>query len=117
MPSFWQEKHKIHYLKLEQPYYDDVLYGYKTFEIRKNDRDFKVGDLLSLHEYSHKLQTYTNSWIGVVIKYISDYAQKDGYVVLGIEKITDEQHFGETSNEISGGMTITINNEDGLYHD
>ena len=35
-----------HSLKLNDRYFDAVRYGIKTFEIRKNDRDYKVGDLL-----------------------------------------------------------------------
>lgn len=36
----------LHKLKLRIEYCDDVLKGNKTFEVRKNDRDFKVGDLI-----------------------------------------------------------------------
>lgn len=39
-----------HYLKTVQPYFDAIDQGLKTFEIRKNDRDFKVGDILVLLE-------------------------------------------------------------------
>lgn len=40
---------KIHELKLDTKYFDDVKSGKKNFEIRENDRDFKVGDILNLH--------------------------------------------------------------------
>ncbi len=40
---------KIHELKLDTKYFNDVKSGKKNFEIRKNDRDFKVGDILNLH--------------------------------------------------------------------
>ena len=33
-----------HTLKIQKQYADAVLNGTKTFEIRKNDRNFKVGD-------------------------------------------------------------------------
>lgn len=33
-----------HRLKIHEQYADAVLNGTKTFEIRKNDRNFKVGD-------------------------------------------------------------------------
>lgn len=42
----------IHQLKIEPQFFDDVVSGKKTFEIRKNDRDFKVGDFLALDEYA-----------------------------------------------------------------
>lgn len=35
-----------HKIKIKKMYYDAVLSGEKTFEIRKNDRDYKVGDII-----------------------------------------------------------------------
>lgn len=37
-----------HNLKLNDRYFDAVKNKIKTYEIRKNDRDFKVGDTLRL---------------------------------------------------------------------
>ena len=37
-----------HLLKLNHKYYDAVANGIKTFEIRENDRDYRVGDTLIL---------------------------------------------------------------------
>lgn len=37
---------KIIDLKIYPSYFRDVLSGDKTFEIRKNDRDYEIGDLL-----------------------------------------------------------------------
>lgn len=95
---------KIHELKLDTFYFDDVKSGLKTFEIRKNDRDFQIGDLLSLSRFEDGkyLKTrsglYTNKenaseeaplneadTILMVVNYITNYEQKDGYVVMGIE--------------------------------
>jgi len=39
---------KHHYLKTEVEYFDAVKSGKKKFEIRKNDRDFMVGDMVTL---------------------------------------------------------------------
>ncbi|WP_212746597.1 DUF3850 domain-containing protein [Lactococcus raffinolactis] len=39
---------KIHELKLDTEFFDDVKLGKKNFEIRKNDRNFEVGDTLHL---------------------------------------------------------------------
>ena len=36
-----------HRLKLYEQYADAVLNGTKTFEIRRNDRNFKVGDKIA----------------------------------------------------------------------
>ena len=44
-------KPRVHNLKTVNPHYYLLSTGEKTFEIRKNDRDFQVGDLLHLEEY------------------------------------------------------------------
>ena len=43
-----------HELKLDIRYFDDVASGKKNFEIRKNDRDFQVGDILKLKAWDGK---------------------------------------------------------------
>lgn len=45
---YHRPEHKNHNLKIAQAPFNAVLKGRKRFEIRKNDRDFKVGDLLTL---------------------------------------------------------------------
>jgi hypothetical protein len=42
---------KTHSLKTIQPYFGMIFSKQKTFELRKNDRDFHVGDILLLKEY------------------------------------------------------------------
>ena len=42
---------KVHELKTWPSYFHDVVTGQKTFEYRKNDRDFQQGDLLLLREF------------------------------------------------------------------
>jgi hypothetical protein len=42
----------IHDLKVWPPYFDRILDGSKTFEIRRNDRDYQPGELLRLSEYN-----------------------------------------------------------------
>ncbi len=39
-----------HELKIQPKYFNAVLMGTKNFEIRKNDRDYHVGDRLWLRE-------------------------------------------------------------------
>ena len=43
-----------HDLKILQPYFDAVMSGDKTFEIRRNDREYSVGDSLLLREWSER---------------------------------------------------------------
>lgn len=37
---------KLHELKIKHEYLIEVDRGNKTFELRKNDRDYQVGDLI-----------------------------------------------------------------------
>lgn len=88
---------KIHELKLDDVYFDDIKYGTKRFEIRKNDRDFQAGDLLALSRYgsgsyltkenrfkNEKVDIHDADTILMFVDYITDYEQKEGYVVMGI---------------------------------
>lgn len=75
----------LHTLKIQSRYFKDVVNGLKTFEIRKNDRDYKVGDILVLEE--RLCGRFTDEQIKVKVTYITDYAQQDGYVVMGIEPV------------------------------
>lgn len=43
---------KIHELKILPQYFDEIKRGDKTFELRKNDRDYKKGDILLLKEWN-----------------------------------------------------------------
>lgn len=40
-----------HHLKILPKYFEEILAGKKPFEIRFNDRNFKVGDRVELQEY------------------------------------------------------------------
>ncbi|MBC6123113.1 ASCH/PUA domain-containing protein [Listeria seeligeri] len=74
---------KTHELKILSEYYWDIIEGRKTFEIRKNDRDFQVGDYVILKEF--KDGKHTGWKITVEVTYITDYEQKENYVVMGIK--------------------------------
>lgn len=47
-----------HLLKVVPPYFDSLVAGSKTFEVRKNDRAYQRGDVLRLREWHPH---YTNS--------------------------------------------------------
>jgi len=81
---------KMHGLKLENPYFQDVANKLKTFEVRHNDRGFKVGDTLCLREYSKATDLLTGRHINAEITYMIDDPRycKEGFVVLGIRVIS-----------------------------
>lgn len=92
MPTDPKIKLTIHDLKILADYFDDVASGTKTFEIRKNDRGFKRGDILVLREINGGSSvSYTGRMIAVHVTYITNYEQKDGYVVMGISNPIDNQ--------------------------
>ena len=73
-----------HRLKTWPQFYEAVVSGWKLFEIRKNDRDFKLLDFLLLEEWEPETRMYTGRAALAQITYITDFAQKPGFVVLGI---------------------------------
>lgn len=78
----------IHELKIKPEYFKAVESGMKKFEIRKNDRDYNLHDLLILQEY--KNGKFTGNKCSVIVTYITDFAQKADFVVLGIELFEGE---------------------------
>lgn len=78
-----EESEMMHELKIYPEFFEAVVSGAKQFEIRKNDRNFENGDILHLREWTG--ENYTGRSYKVEITYITDYAQKAGYVVLGIK--------------------------------
>lgn len=78
----------IHHLKTIQPYFDQLYLGLKTFELRKNDRNYQVGDLLVLQEYDIDTGNLTGCQVEKVISHVLENAEQfglmEGYCVLSI---------------------------------
>jgi hypothetical protein len=79
---------KVHELKTVQPYFDQISRGAKKFELRKNDRDFKWGDILVLREYSTKTETYQGNDLVVRVTAVLDQfvGLQQGYCILSISE-------------------------------
>lgn len=86
-----------HELKTDPDAYDDVRIGIKKFEIRKKDRDFRVGDILVLQETKHTGAqmadgaplVYTGDELRVLVTHIMQgpiYGLADGWVIMSIYK-------------------------------
>lgn len=60
----------VHVLKTWPEYFQPVLLGVKTFEKRRNDRDFRVGDRLLLQEWDPETQRYTGRELWAHVTYI-----------------------------------------------
>ena len=50
---------KTHDLKTWPEYFAEIATGNKTFELRKNDRNFEPGDVLILQEWNPETKDYT----------------------------------------------------------
>jgi len=76
-----------HKLKTWPKFYGAVLSGAKRFEVRKNDRDFQVGDVLRLEEWDPETLQYTGA---VMLKYVTcilhggQLGIRPGYCVMSI---------------------------------
>lgn len=58
----------VHGLKITPNYFEKVVSKEKSFEIRYNDRNFQVGDILKLMEYTDG--SYTGRFVYVKVTYI-----------------------------------------------
>lgn len=79
-----QPEEKVHEVKLAAMYYDDVKTGKKTFELRKNDRNYRERDKLHMLEF--KDGKHTGRTISADIVYLlEEYTGlTEGYCILGI---------------------------------
>ena len=79
---------KTHELKTINPHFTLVWSGLKTFELRKNDRGFQVGDHLRLMEYDPAANKFTGSEIWARVKHIlhgGEYGLDPNYCILSIQ--------------------------------
>lgn len=75
-----------HELKTWPQYFQAVWNGTKTFEVRLNDRNFEVGDMLVLLEWDPESNEWTGSGVCKRVTYVLDAAEfvKEGFVVMGL---------------------------------
>jgi ribosomal protein S17 len=75
-----------HELKTWRPYFEDVWEGRKAFEVRKNDRDFQVGDRVILRETGPRDPRRIYATVGYVLSG-GQFGIEPGYAVLGLTDI------------------------------
>ncbi|MCW1051332.1 MULTISPECIES: DUF3850 domain-containing protein [Streptococcus] len=76
----------IHKIKISHLYYDDIQNGKKNFELRKDDRNYQVGDKLLLHEIKENSLTGRLIEVDVVYKLVNYVGLENGYCILGIKR-------------------------------
>lgn len=83
----------IHRIKLLETFADAVLDGRKNFEVRENDRGYQRGDLvefLVINKLGNRVNHPLNSKLFEITYVLSGWGIKDGYVVFGISRTSDE---------------------------
>ena len=77
-----------HKLKTWPEFFEAIYEGNKAFEIRKNDREYAVNDILNLQEYDPITGDYTGRFIKVEVTYImaddNPFINIDGFVIMSI---------------------------------
>jgi hypothetical protein len=76
-----------HHLKCWPGPFTDIRTGIKTFEYRLNDRDYKVGDVLILKEWTPC--AYTGESEKVIVSHAIEgplFGIPEGYIVMSIKK-------------------------------
>ena len=88
---------KLHELKIKHEYLVEIALGNKTFELRKNDRDYRVGDLIRFidikqsnsdkHDCDIYIDEDTLYKITYILKDVPEYGLDKDYCILGIKKL------------------------------
>ncbi len=80
-----------HALKTWTEFYQAVEAGIKPFEIRRDDRPFKVGETLLLQEWDNIKKEYTGNETKRTITFILRNAEMfglmPGFAIMGIKEI------------------------------
>jgi hypothetical protein len=78
---------RTHDLKTVQPFYDQVVAGDKTVEVRRDDRRFLVGDLLWLREYDPERGYSGRFTVREVTHLLFGWGVEPGYVALSLRPL------------------------------
>jgi hypothetical protein len=82
----------LHELKTHPDPFEALVLLIKTFEYRKADRDFKVGDILILREYS-PFTAYSGRYLLRKVTYIirNEFGIPPEYCIMSIRPLTPEE--------------------------
>lgn len=102
LPSETAAGQKVHSIRLAKTYFNDVASGKKSFELRKNDRGYKVGDMLEMLEFADGRNTGRIIQAEVAYMLEGYTGLEEGYCILGIsvKKVDTEKY------DIPGQMKI-----------
>lgn len=105
-----------HELKILPQYFEDVANGKKNFELRKNDRNYQVGDILLLREWrpaNYPSSDYTGRYVVRIIEYVfkgGAYGLSKEYCILGIKQPENDDIISDsTKNAIDDAYQRGLN--------
>ena len=73
-----------HKIRIDRKYADDIMYKGKNFEVRYNDRNYEVGDVLQFHVNDNKGHDIESRSYQIYYIYNGSIGLQLGYVVLAI---------------------------------
>lgn len=78
----------VHDLKTWPKLFAEVLEGRKTFELRRDDRGFKVGDTLNLQEWDPATGAFTGRStrrrVTSLVRDVPEFGLKPGFVIMSL---------------------------------
>lgn len=79
----------FHELRIRPEYYDAILNGIKTHEIRKNDKDFRVGDSIKFDVMKEEIYYAPERYTITHILTAEEFPEgiREGYAILSIRKV------------------------------
>ncbi|MNS79687.1 hypothetical protein D3C72_1133480 [compost metagenome] len=83
---------KVHRLKTWPAYFEAVVDGRKPFELRRDDRDFQVGDVLHLYEFDPEANRHTGRKHRAAVGYLirgPQFGIEAGWVALGLAPVLE----------------------------
>lgn len=106
-------------LKIYPEYFEEVSEGNKRAELRKNDRDFKVGEFYDLKEWNPKRGRYTGRKVEIRITHILQGFEglKEGWCIFSFEVCKEKPLFESVSLDYEAeyhrcvGTMANIHNE------
>lgn len=86
----------VHELKCWPELFEPLSEGIKTFEVRKDDRGYEVGDALILKEWDPEKKEYTGDGVLARVNYIlpgGQFGVEEGFVIMAVTVLTSFSGF------------------------